>query len=168
VTLILIILVGIFTTNVMGQKLLGLWELVVLKIPLFSTVYSASKQLVEGLAVPEKRTFEKVVLVEYPRKGCYALGFVANRIKIHSSDGDREYLSVFIPSTPTPFTGIAILYLLEEVAVLDISVEEALKFLVSASVTAPHEMWISKIGSPAFGKKLQDAAAPMNPETGAK
>ncbi len=80
VTLILIILAGIFTTNVFGRKLFGYWELLLMRIPLFKTVYSASKQLVEGIAVPEKHTFDKVVMVEYPRQGIFAIGFLVNRI----------------------------------------------------------------------------------------
>jgi len=140
ITLILIMLAGIITTNVLGQRLLRLWEQAILKIPLFKTVYSASKQLVEGIAVPEKRTFEKVVLVEFPRREVFALGFLVNRIRIISSSTEKEYLSVFIPSTPTPFTGSAVLFLPEQVMILDISIEDGLKFVVSGGVSSPHKM----------------------------
>jgi uncharacterized membrane protein len=138
ITLILIFLAGIFTTNVFGQKMLHYWEYMILRIPLFKTVYSASKQLVEGIAVPEKRTFDKVVMVEYPRSGIFALGFLVNRIKVKSTD-EREYLTVFIPSTPTPFTGIPILFPRDEVKVLNISIEDGLKFIVSGGVSSPKE-----------------------------
>jgi uncharacterized membrane protein len=144
VTVCLIILAGILTTNVFGKRLLGFWERILLKIPLFSTVYSASKQLVEGFAVPEKRTFEKAVLVEYPRKGVLAMGFIVNRFKLHSSPNDcREYVSVFIPSSPTPFAGIAILFPASEVSELNISIEDGLKFVVSGSLSFPREIWMS-------------------------
>jgi uncharacterized membrane protein len=143
VTLCLIILAGVLTTNVFGKRLLGFWEYILLKIPLFSTVYSASKQLVEGFAVPEKRTFEKAVLVEYPRKGAYAMGFIVNRIKLHTSDNDcRLYLSVFIPTTPTPFAGVAILFPASEVQELNITIEDGLKFVVSGSLSSPREIWM--------------------------
>jgi uncharacterized membrane protein len=143
VTFCLIILAGVLTTNVFGKKLLGFWEQLLLKIPLFRTVYSASKQLVEGFAVPEKRTFEKAVLVEYPRKGAYAMGFIVNRIKLHTSDNDcRVFLSVFIPTTPTPFAGVAILFPASEVQELNITIEDGLKFVVSGSLSSPREIWM--------------------------
>ena len=146
VTIMLIILTGIFTTNVFGQRLLRYWENLILKIPFFSVLYSASKKLIEGLTIPEKRTFEKVVMIEYPRKGCYALGFLANRLMIHSSGGAREFWSIFVPSTPTPFTGIAILVPAGEAKILDISVEEGVKFFVSGSVSAPRHIRVVEAG----------------------
>jgi uncharacterized membrane protein len=147
VTFCLIILAGILTTNVFGKKLLGFWEHLLLKIPLFRTVYSASKQLVEGFAVPEKRTFEKVVMVEYPRKGAYAIGFIVNRILVHvPPDCNRKLISVFIPTTPTPFAGVAILFHTDEVMELNISIEDGLKFVVSGSLSSPREMTIVENG----------------------
>ena len=140
VTLMLIMLTGILTTNVFGQRIYRLWEKFLLKIPFFRTLYSASKQLIEGIAIPEKRTFESVVMVEYPRKGAYALGFLANRLKIHLADGEKEFWSVFIPSTPTPFSGIVILFPAGEARILDISVEDGIKFFVSGSISAPRHI----------------------------
>jgi len=141
VTFILIILAGIVSTNVLGKRLFDFWEQALLRIPLFKTVYSASKQLVEGFAVPEKRTFEKVVLIEYPRKGVYALGFLVNRFTLHSKDGNTELASVFVPSTPTPFTGVPILVPQSEVIILNMSVEDGLKFSVSGSLSSPRDLW---------------------------
>lgn len=141
VTLMLIMLSGILTTNVFGQKLYRLWEKFLLKIPFFRTLYSASKQLIEGIAVPDKKTFEKVVMLEYPRKGAYALGFLANRLKIHLADGEKEFWSIFIPSTPTPFSGMAILIPAGDATILDMSVEDGIKFFVSGSISAPQQIW---------------------------
>jgi uncharacterized membrane protein len=152
VTLILIILAGILANNIIGRKLIKLWERAILRIPLFRTVYSASKQLVEGIAVPEKRTFEKVVLIEYPRKNVFALGFLVNRIRIRSKDCEHGLLSVFIPSTPTPFAGVAILLPESEVLMLDMSIEDGLKFVVSGSVSAPKAVWMAT--NSAFSKVL--------------
>ncbi len=99
----------------------------------------------------EKKSFERVVLVEYPRKGIFAMGLLANRITIISSEAKREFVSIFIPNTPTPFTGIAILYPESEVTYLDITIEEALKFIVSGSVSSPKIM-----NTIAAGKLLAD------------
>ncbi len=142
VTLMLIMLAGIFTTNVFGQKIYGLWEKLLLRIPLFRTIYSASKQLIEGMTVPEKKTFEKVVMVEYPRKGAFALGFLANRIRVHGSGGEYELWSIFIPSTPTPFSGMAILFPAEEPEVLDMTIEQGIKFFVSGGVSSPESITV--------------------------
>jgi uncharacterized membrane protein len=159
ITLILIMLAGIITTNVLGQRVFRLWEQAILKIPLFKTIYSASKQVVEGIAVPEKRTFEKVVLVEYPRPGVYAIGFLVNRIKIISSAAEREFVSVFVPSTPTPFTGIPILFPPDQVNILSMSIEEGIKFVVSGSVSAPHEICITRTAGSSAGRDPEKAAA---------
>ncbi len=156
VTLMLIMLSGILTTNVFGQKIYRLWERFLLKIPFFRTLYSASKQLIEGIAVPEKKTFENVVMIEYPRRGTYALGFLANRIKIHLADGEKEFWSIFIPSTPTPFSGMAILIPAGEAKILDISVEDGIKFFVSGSISAPRQIRVvEKIKSKPSGAATQ-------------
>ncbi|UCE67978.1 MAG: DUF502 domain-containing protein [Candidatus Zixiibacteriota bacterium] len=136
VTLMLIILTGILTTNVFGQKLVKKWENILLKIPFFSVIYSAAKKLLEGFASTDNRTFEKVVMVEFPRKGLYALGFLANRLKIYSSGGEKTFWSVFIASTPTPFSGIVILVPEGEATILDMAVDEGIKYFVSGSVAA--------------------------------
>jgi len=137
VTLMLIMLAGIFTSNFIGKKIYGKWEMLLLKIPLFSTLYSAAKQFIEGVAIPNNKTFEKVVMVEYPRRGIYVMGFLANRITIHNSKGETELWSVFLPSSPTPFTGIAVLFPPEDVKTLDMNVEQGVRFFVSGSASAP-------------------------------
>jgi len=142
VTVMAIMLAGIFTSNFVGRRIYGYWERFLLRIPLFSTLYSAAKQFIEGVVVPGNRTFEKVVMVEYPRKGVFALGFLANRIMIHSADGGHELWSVFVPSSPTPFTGIAILVPPSEVKILEMTVEEGIKFFVSGSVSSPKNIGI--------------------------
>jgi len=136
VTLMLIILTGILTTNVIGQNLLKKWENILLKIPFFNIIYSAAKKLTEGFASSENGAFEKIVMVEFPRKGIYALGFLANRIKVHTSSGEKQFFTVFFASTPTPFSGIVILVPEEEAVILDMSIEDGIKFFVSGSVAS--------------------------------
>lgn len=142
VTLMLIILTGILTTNVIGQKLLKKWENILLKIPFFNIIYSAAKKLTEGFASSDSGVFEKVVMVEFPRKGIYALGLLANRIKIHTASGARDYFSVFIASTPTPFSGIVILVPEDEAVILDMTIEEGIKFFVSGSVAVNRDFHV--------------------------
>lgn len=142
VTIMAIMLAGILTSNFVGRKVYGYWERFLLRIPLFSTLYSAAKQFIEGVVVPGNRTFEKVVMVEYPRKGVYVLGFLANRIAVHNLEGQPELWSVFLPSSPTPFTGIAVLVPASEVRILDMTVEEGIKFFVSGSVSSPKRIGV--------------------------
>jgi len=144
VTLMLIMLAGIFTSNFIGRKIYGKWEQFILKIPLFSTLYSAAKQFIEGVAIPDNRTFEKVVMLEYPKEGIFVLGFLANRITIHDSEEDRQYWSIFLPSSPAPFTGIAVIIPAGGAKILDMTVEQGVKFFVSGSVSAPKQIGISE------------------------
>jgi uncharacterized membrane protein len=155
VTVMLIILTGILTTNVIGQKFVRKWENILLKIPFFNVIYTAAKKLLEGFASSDNRTFEKVVMVEFPRKGLYALGFLANRLKIYSGDGERTFWSVFIASTPTPFSGIVILVPEEEATILDMPVDEGIKYFVSGSV-ATRRSWRTVEG---FDTKIKKTAA---------
>jgi uncharacterized membrane protein len=139
-TLVIIYLVGAMATNVIGSRLIRLWDILFAKTPLVRTVYGASKQLLEGLTLPGKKAFQQPVLVQYPRPGCYAIGFVANRLEVTLPDSKKEMVAVFVPSTPTPFTGFALLFPGEEIIPLNLSVEEALKFVVSGGFVSPQEL----------------------------
>lgn len=163
VTFAIIILAGIFTANVVGARFVRLWERFLLRIPLVSFVYGSAKQLVQALTMPQKKTFKSVVMVEYPRRGVYALGFMVNKIILakppegeHISDdmdkspkgglsGDRNMVSVFIPSTPTPVSGIVILFPEEEIVHLNMTIEEGIKFFVSGGIISPERLY-SKYG----------------------
>jgi uncharacterized membrane protein len=144
ITFILIILAGIFTANVIGKKLLRLWEFLLLQIPLVNFVYGSTKQFVQALTLPQKKIFKSVVLVEYPRKGVYAVGLLANQTNIERQGVVKSYLCVFIPSTPTPFTGIPILFPEDEVIYLDMPIEDGIKLSVSGGIITPKNMRQSK------------------------
>jgi len=137
VTIMLILLSGILTANVIGGRLVRLWEQMILKIPIVSFVYSSARQLVQALSIPHNKSFKSVVMVEYPRKGTYVLGFLVNRTKLVSPDNERKLLSVFIPSTPTPISGIVALFPEDEVIHLDMTIEDGIKFFVSGSIISP-------------------------------
>ncbi|KAA3633196.1 MAG: DUF502 domain-containing protein [Calditrichaeota bacterium] len=136
-TLLLIILAGIFTRNIIGKKFFKLGDFFLHKMPIIRPIYSAAKQLLEALTVSNIKSFKEVVLVEYPRKNCYALGFLSNRIEIESK-GER--VAVFVPSTPTPVSGMVVLVAPEEILHINMSVEEGVKFLVSGGVVSPEFM----------------------------
>jgi uncharacterized membrane protein len=82
-------------------------------------------------------SFKEVAMVEYPRRGIYALGFISNRFTVDIDGAPRRYVAVFVPSTPTPISGMVILVPAEEVVAVGLTIEEGVKFLVSGGVAAP-------------------------------
>ncbi len=132
-TLILIFLAGLFASSLIFSRLIRLGESLFNKIPVVRTVYGPAKQLVESLTTGEKSGFKQVILVQFPRQGSYTLGFVAKKVKL----SNEELLVVFIPSTPTPFTGWTLLFKEKEVVFLDISVEKGIEFFVSGGIASP-------------------------------
>jgi uncharacterized membrane protein len=140
ITFALIMLAGFLAANVLGNRLLRLWEFLLLHIPLVNFVYGSTKQFVQALTLPHKKIFKSVVLVEYPRPGIYALGFLANQTTLEGEGKSTELLCIFIPSTPTPFTGVAIFFPPEQVIFLNMPVEEGIKFAVSGGIITPEKM----------------------------
>lgn len=136
-TIILIFIAGILTANVIGSRLFKIWEIFFIKTPLVRTVYGSAKQLVEAVTTTDKHGFKQVVLVEFPRKGMFCLGFLTNEIKADLVNITDEFIVVFIPSTPTPFTGWTMLFRRDEVIPLKMSVEEGVKFFVSGGIVSP-------------------------------
>jgi len=139
-TLVIIFIAGIFYTLFGRSRLYSIWELFFIKTPLVKTIYSASKQLMVAITRPDKKAFQQVVLVEYPRKGVYNLGFVANRIESHLKEKPSELIVVFIPTPPTPFSGFVALFPKDDVTVLDLSVEDCIKFFVSGGIASPKKL----------------------------
>ena len=139
-TVILIFLAGFFTANVIGLRLFRIWEIFLIKTPLVRTIYGSSKQLVEAMTTTEKDSFKQVVLVEFPRKGMFCLGFLTRVIEVEGKDTKDELVAVFIPSTPTPFTGWTMLFPKEEVVIVDMTLEEGIKFFVSGGIASPEKL----------------------------
>jgi uncharacterized membrane protein len=137
VTAVLILLAGIFAANVMGRRFIKIWEFLIFKIPIVNFFYGSAKQLVQALAIPQNKSFKSVVAVEYPRKGIYTLGFLANETKFTNGNNQSKFLNVFIPSTPTPISGLVVLFPPEDVTYLDMSIEDGIKFFVSGSIISP-------------------------------
>jgi len=139
-TIILIFVAGFLTANVVGLRLFRIWEIFLIKTPLVRTIYGSSKQLVEALTTTEKKSFKQVVLIEFPRKGMFSLGFLTSQIELEGKEGKDELVAVFIPSTPTPFTGWAMLFPKNEVIPLDMTVEQGIEFFVSGGIVAPEKL----------------------------
>ena len=137
-TLLIIILAGIFTRNIIGNKLFKLGDYLLNKMPIIRPVYSAAKQLLEALTVPNMNSFKEVVLVEYPRKGLWVLGFVTGATKGEVKDMISEQtINVFIPTTPNPTSGFLLFCPNKDITYLDMSVEDAVKLVVSGGIVTP-------------------------------
>ena len=139
VPLLSILLIGLMARNIVGRWLLEFSERILQAIPLAGQVYKTLKQLLETLLKDSKGKFSRVILVEYPRRGIWAIGFVTAAI---SSDIQNQMkmpmLSVFIPTTPNPTTGWYAVVPEDEVVNLSISIEDAFKILVSGGIVAPN------------------------------
>jgi uncharacterized membrane protein len=139
ITLVVILLTGMITTNFLGRRLFSAWDNLMGRIPLVRSVYNGVKQVSETLFTPGGQSFRKVLLVEYPRKGLWSLAFQTGDgtdtvVKI--LDGE-EMVSLFIPTTPNPTSGFLMMAAKKDVQEIDMSVDQALKFVISLGVVQP-------------------------------
>jgi uncharacterized membrane protein len=132
--LFIIYLIGAIAKFVAGRKLLALGETLVMRIPLASTIYSATKQVTTALSLPDNTAFKSVVMVEFPRKGLYSLGFLTGNIRDNTNSA---YCKIFIPTCPNPTTGFFIMLPASEVFLTKMTVEEAFKMIISGGIVAP-------------------------------
>jgi len=132
IALLLIIIVGIITSNFIGKKFIAIGEIILAKIPVVKTIYQGVKQLTTGI-LSEKKMFSRVVLLEFPIKGLFFVGFVTGEgSQIIPDNGGRKMLKIFIPTTPNPTSGFFCVAGEDEVKYLDMSVDEAFKLIISA------------------------------------
>lgn len=132
--LIVIFLIGVFGTNIVGRRILATMNQLVMRLPLVRTVYGAVKQAVETLQGPH-RSFQRVVLLEYPKQGVWMMGLVATpRTDSFNLSSSGTLLSVFVPTTPNPTSGFLVLVPEDEVIETDYTVEEAFKFIISSGI----------------------------------
>tara|TARA_Y100000996_G_scaffold352819_1_gene292511 strand:- start:851 stop:1474 length:624 start_codon:yes stop_codon:yes gene_type:complete len=134
-SIIFITFIGGLSLSFIGKKILQLFNDLLKKIPILRTIYSAIGQMTETLA-PKKGSRKSVVLIEYPRKGSWAVGFATkdNKGEI-SKKTNTSLVNVFVPTTPNPTSGFLLMFPKEEIIYLDMSFEEASKFIVSAGTT---------------------------------
>lgn len=138
VLLALLALIGMIARIVFIRKIFGLGERLLIKIPLFNKIYITVKQISQAFLSPEKTIFNRVVLVEYPRKGLYSIGFVTSKAKGEVQAKTRdEVMNIFIPTTPNPTSGVLIFAAPHEVTKLDMNVEDGMKLVISGGAIVP-------------------------------
>ena len=138
--IIFITIIGSLSLSFIGKKILKIFNDILKRIPILRTIYSAIGQMTETLA-PKKGSKKSVVLVEYPRKGSWAVGFATreNEGEI-SKKTNTNLINVFVPTTPNPTSGFLLMFPKDEVIYLDMTFEEASKFIVSAGTSDPKKI----------------------------
>jgi uncharacterized membrane protein len=141
-TIVLVFGMGVVTTNIIGRRLMGAVDDALHRIPLVRSIYSTTKQVSDSLLQARTAAFQQVVLIEYPRRGLYQIGFVTGMVEgpfqeqLAAKAGER-LVNVFVPATPNPMAGYLVLLPERDVHVLGISVQDGLKLVISGGLAAP-------------------------------
>lgn len=134
----ILLLTGMLAANLFGRRFVEIWERILNKIPLVRSIYSSIKQISNTIFDPSGKSFRKVVMLQYPRKGVWSIGFLTNdNVGDEMSAVDDRLVAVFIPTTPNPTSGFIIMTRNDEITELDMSVEEGFKFIISIGVIIP-------------------------------
>jgi uncharacterized membrane protein len=153
--LVFTFIVGWIAKGLIGRSLIRWAESLVLSIPLIRTLYSGLKQIVETVLQQGQQNFEKACMVEYPRTGVWAIAFISTHAKgeIARRHGPEDMVSVFLPTTPNPTSGFLLYVPRKDVILLDMSVEDAAKLIISAGLVYPNGEDVTKAP-----ERLPDAA----------
>ncbi|NVD72179.1 DUF502 domain-containing protein [Duganella sp. BJB488] len=139
-TVLIVFLTGLLTNNLVGNYVVKLWEKLLTRIPVVSSLYSSVKQVSDTLFSSSGNAFRKAVLIPYPHQNSYTIAFLTGTpggdVKNHLVG---DYVSVYIPTTPNPTSGFFLMMARKDVVELDMSVDAALKYIVSMGVVAPEE-----------------------------
>lgn len=134
--LLLILLFGVLTRNFIGRQIYDFGDRMLARVPLIRPIYSAAKQLMEAMTSANGGSFKEVAMIEYPRRGIYSLGFVGKKLRLATDKDGRDWYSVFVPSTPTPVSGMVVVVPEDQIMFLDMTVEDGVKFIVSGGVAS--------------------------------
>ena len=134
----ILLLTGMLAANLFGRRLVELWESILGRIPLIRTIYNSAKQIASTILTSDGRSFRKVVMLEFPRKGLWSLGFVTNdTVSLESDRLGDDYQVVFVPTTPNPTSGFIVMAPRSDVIELQMTIEEGVKFIISIGVILP-------------------------------
>ncbi|MFN7087172.1 MAG: DUF502 domain-containing protein [Burkholderiales bacterium] len=158
-TLLIVFLTGLLAANIIGQRLVLFWESLLARIPVVNSIYNGVKQVSDTLFSPSGQAFRKALLVQYPRQGAWTIAFqtgvpggdVANHLH-------GDFVSVYVPTTPNPTSGFFLMMPKADVIELDMSVDEALKYIISMGVVAPRSA-----GRPTDARQVAGGREPPAP-----
>ncbi|MFZ5518472.1 MAG: DUF502 domain-containing protein [Candidatus Zhuqueibacterota bacterium] len=137
VTTLVVLITGFLASNFFGKKIIEITDKFFARIPFVNIVYSAAKEFMQAVTVPSHMSFKEVVLVEYPAEGRYAIGFLTSRTERITPQGRERLANVFIPTVPVVTTGFLILFPENEVVTIKLSIEKAIKMVMSGGIVAP-------------------------------
>jgi len=137
-SLFLLFLTGVVVKNLFGGQMVAGIESLVRRIPIVGAVYGGAKTFSETVLTDKGRSFKQVVMVEFPRKGVFSLGFITSEVlqEVQAKTA-RDVISVFVPTTPNPTTGFLVMFPREDITPLDMTVDEAFKMLLTLGVVVP-------------------------------
>lgn len=141
--IVIVFLIGIVSTNVFGKRVLSIIEMIFLKIPVFKSIYTSIKQLVDAFSPDNKSSFKKFVIAEYPRPGAYAFGFLTKECVVESNGNETPLKAVYIP-TNNLYLGEIVLLDDKSITYTDISIEEGIKIILSGGIAAPSKILETK------------------------
>jgi uncharacterized membrane protein len=137
-TLAIVFITGVFAANIIGERLVRLWNAILHRIPFVNSIYSSVKQVSDTLFSSSGEAFRKAVLVQWPHEGMWTIAFLTGTaggdVANHLRD---DYLSAYVPTTPNPTGGYFVLVARKDVIELDMTVDQALKYIISMGVVAP-------------------------------
>lgn len=137
-TILFVLIIGLFASNIIGRTVIHRVEEFFAKVPLFSRIYISVKQIGEGIIGKQKHLFERAVLFEYPRAGSWAVGFVTGEHHgVLRREHGKPFVHVFVPTTPNPTSGFLLFLPAESVIDLGMSVEDAMKLVISGGAVTP-------------------------------
>jgi uncharacterized membrane protein len=149
-TLLIIFFTGLATRNFIGNRVVQIWEGILVRIPVVNAIYSSVKQVSDTLFSSSGNAFRKALLVEYPRKGCWTIAFLTGipggDVKNHLVG---DYVSLYVPTTPNPTSGFFLMVPRADTVELDMTVDAALKYIVSMGVVSPEHVERKIIVAPA-------------------
>jgi uncharacterized membrane protein len=137
-TLLVVLLTGVVAANIIGQRLIVFWEGVLSRIPVVKSIYYSVKQVSDTLFSSSGEAFRKALLVEFPRKGCWTIAFLTGQPGGNVTEHlTGEHISIYVPTTPNPTSGYFVIVPKADVVELDLTVDEALKYIISMGVVSP-------------------------------
>lgn len=136
-SLLVIIATGVVAANIIGQRLVRYWDGLLARIPVVKTIYYSVKQVSDTLFSSNGQAFRKALLVQYPHQGSWTIAFLTGRPGGDAATHLKDHVSVYVPTTPNPTSGFFLMLPRTDVIELDMSVDEALKYIVSMGVVAP-------------------------------
>jgi len=141
IVFILLTTIGMLTAGFLGRFLIKIWEGILAKLPVIRSVYGAVKQILETVLAQQSQAFREAVLVEYPRRGIWAIAFITGRTEGEVQNlTEEECINIFLPTTPNPTSGFLLFVPKKELVPLSMSVEEAVKMVISGGIVTPPDL----------------------------